>query len=252
MFIDSHCHLNLLCFDELLLSDLKQKEVHKVIIPATQKSSWGDIQSLCLDHRHLYYALGIHPHYIESFHDEDLQALVEMLINKDEKCVAVGEIGLDKNSSTDLLLQEKIFIEQLQIAKRFELPVILHIVKCQARVLEILKKEKFSFGGVYHAFSGSEEIALEFIKLGFKLGIGGVITYPGSTKTRDVVSRLPIDSLLLETDAPDMPLYQQQEKHNSPSNILPIFNALSQLRRESKSELASQLYQNTCRIFSLK
>lgn len=254
MFIDSHCHLDFPCFAddrELLLQQLKQKQISNVIIPATQKGAWLDIQGLCATHKSLYYALGIHPHFLDSFQENDLQVLTELLENRDKRCVAVGEIGLDKYAQTDLQQQEAIFIKQLQIAQKFNLPVILHIVKQQSRVLEILKAQKFTQGGVYHAFSGSYEVALEFIKLGFKFGIGGVITYPDSRKTKQTVSRLPVESLLLETDAPDMPVYQQQQEHNSPVNLLAIFEALVEFRSESKDCLATQIYKNTQRIFSL-
>jgi TatD DNase family protein len=254
MFIDSHCHLDFPCFVndlELLLQQLKHQEIDKVIIPATHKKSWLNIQNLCSKHKNLYYALGIHPHFLDTFQEDDLQVLSEHLKNRDKRCIAVGEIGLDKHAQFDSQLQESVFIKQLQIAKKFELPVILHIVKRQSRVLEILKAEKFSFGGVYHAFSGSDEIAMEFIKLGFKLGIGGVITYPNARKTKQTISRLPVESLLLETDAPDMPVYQQQQKNNSPSNLLSVFEALLSCRTESRIGLATQIYKNTHSIFPL-
>jgi TatD DNase family protein len=254
MFIDSHCHFDFSCFAdnrEQLLAQLQHKQITNLIIPATQRSSWPEIQALSAAYKNLYYALGIHPHFLDNFQEDDLQLLTQLLENRDKRCVAVGEIGLDKHAQSDLQLQEEVFIRQLRLAKRFDLPVIVHIVKQQSRVLEILKAEKFTQGGVYHAFSGSYEVAREFIKQGFKLGIGGVITYPGSTKTREAVRRLPLESLLLETDAPDMPLYQQQEKNNSPKNLLLIFDALAQLRSESKSCLAKQIYKNTQSIFLL-
>ena len=254
MFIDSHCHLDFPCFAddrEALLQKLQQKQINKVIIPATRKKTWGEIQRLCSKHKNLYYALGTHPHFLDSFQKEDLQVLTHLLENRDKRCVAVGEIGLDKYAQTDLQLQEAVFIKQLQIAQTFNLPVIVHVVKQQNRVLEILKAEKFTQGGVYHAFSGSYEVALEFMKLGFKFGIGGVITYPGSTKSKQTISRLPVESLLLETDAPDMPVYQQLQANNSPDNLLQIFESLSRLRTESKSCLVTQIYKNTQRIFSL-
>ena len=254
MFIDSHCHLNFPCFKahrSVLLQQLADLQITQVIIPATEKQTWSDIQRLCSNHKSLYYALGIHPHFLDTFQENDLQVLIDNLEKRDKHCVAVGEIGLDKYAPFASELQEAVFIKQLRIAQAFKLPVILHIVKQQSRVLEILKTEKFSFGGVYHAFSGSYEIAMEFVKLGFKLGIGGVITYPSARKTKQTISRLPIESLLLETDAPDMPVYQQQGKYNSPSNLLAVFEVLLTCRAESKSALATQIYKNTINIFPL-
>ena len=254
MFIDSHCHLdfNCFCFEfDHILAHLEKEEIGKVVIPATQRSAWTRIQSLCKNVNNLYYGLGIHPHFLHNFEENDLNILNGLLSARDNRCVAVGEIGLDKYAEASTVLQESVLIKQLKIAKRFKLPVILHVVKRQGRILEILKAEKFSYGGVYHAFSGSYEVAMEFIKLGFKLGIGGVITYPQSKKTRDVISLLPIESLLLETDAPDMPLYQQKEVHNSPTNLPRIFDSLCRVRSEDKMHLATQIYKNTQQIFTL-
>ena len=254
MFIDSHCHFDFSCFTthrEQLLQQLKHLQISHLIIPATQKKTWANIQQLCAEHQHLYYALGIHPYFLDTFIDKDLLTLQTLLENRDGRCVAVGEIGLDKYADADLQLQEKVFTKQLQIAERAGLPVILHIVKQQSQVLQILKKSKFSQGGVYHAFSGSDEIALEFIKLGFKLGIGGVITHPDAKKTRQTVSRLPIEALLLETDAPDMPVYKQPLAYNSPTNLPTIFDALLSIRKESKNCLSKEIYKNTLDIFSI-
>lgn len=254
MFIDSHCHLDFECFgDDLtsLLAELKKKHINKVIIPATQGSRWDKIEELARQHNAIHYALGIHPHFLDSFHESDLPLLQKKLSKRDSKCVALGEVGLDKFAKADQSQQEFVFIKQLKMAQQLQLPIILHCVKKQGRVLALLKQHAFSHGGVYHAFSGSIEVAHEFIKLGFKLGIGGVITYPNSTKTRQTISQLPIESLLLETDAPDMPLYQQLSEHNNPLNIIAIFNALSGLRNESQSQLMAQLYNNVINIFPL-
>jgi TatD DNase family protein len=254
MFIDSHCHLDFPCFATQLaplLSQLEENRITNVIIPGTQKKSWGAIQQLCSTYAQCYYGLGIHPHFLDTFQADDLLFLEKSLITADKKCVALGEIGLDKYAQADTALQENVFIKQLQIAEKCSLPIILHVLKKQGRVLEILKAVNFKQGGVYHSFSGSYEVAMEFIKLGFKLGIGGVITYPNATKTKKTISRLPIRSLLLETDAPGSPLYLQKGGFNCPLNLITIFESLCLLRTESKSCLAAQIVKNTTSIFSL-
>lgn len=254
MFTDSHCHLDFTCFsNELddLFETLKAKKITKVVIPATQASAWQGIRAIADRYPNAFYALGIHPHFLASFKAQDLNTLNSLLKDRDNKCIALGEIGLDKFASVDLTQQEQVFIAQLKLAQLHQLPIILHCVKMQGRVLALLKQYEFKQGGVYHAFSGSLEVANEFIKLGFKLGVGGVITYPNSTRTRQTFADLPIDALLLETDAPDMPLYKQKTKNNTPLNILPIFECLASLRNESKSQLATQLYKNIHTIFSL-
>lgn len=259
MFIDSHCHLNFPCFDlqrKALLLALQEERVTDLIMPATHRAEWENMIALTTKHRHLYYALGYHPCFLEYYQQGDLDVLHQMLSNVDKKkieskAVAIGEIGLDKYSKTSMVMQELLFIEQLKIAEKLQLPVILHIVKKQGRGLDILKEQNFTQGGVYHAFSGSLEVALAFIKLGFKIGVGSVITNPQSITTRKTISELPIESLLLETDAPDMPLHLQSRGSNSPLNLPIIFESLLSLRSESKNCLATQILQNTRSIFSL-
>lgn len=254
MFIDSHCHLNFACFDiqrDILLQRLQQNKITKLIVPATHRGDWEQISKLCENHPNLYYALGYHPHFLDYFRQGDLQYLQTLLEHKNAQCVALGEIGLDKFVKTPIQIQEHIFTEQLKIAQQLELPVILHVVKKQGRVIEILRQLNFTQGGVYHAFSGSYEVALAFIKLGFKIGVGGVITYPNSVTTKETISKLPLESLVLETDAPGMPIYRQEQGDNTPLNLLHIFDSLAMLREESKKCLASQLYNNTRSLFSL-
>jgi len=258
MFIDSHCHLNFDCFKqdlETLLAELKSANITQVIIPSTDAARWPEIVTLCEQYPGLYFALGIHPHFLANVEADDF-ALLESTLTRLQKldqshCVALGEIGLDKLIDTNMETQEAVFLAQLAIAQRLQLPVILHVVKTQSRILQLLKQTKFSYGGVYHAFSGSEEIANEFIKLGFKLGIGGVITHPTAKKTQNTLRHLPLKSLVLETDAPDMPIYQQQSVHNSPLNITVIFDALCALREESRDVIAQQIYNNSKSIFSI-
>jgi TatD DNase family protein len=254
MFTDSHCHLDFPCFNaefEHLLLLLAQIKLTKLLIPATQESGWSAIKKIADSYPVIYYALGLHPHFLASFKASDLTRLHDMLLTRDHKCVALGEIGLDKFAQASQIQQESVFIQQLHIAQSLKLPIILHCVKKQGRILELLQIHNFTQGGVYHAFSGSLEVAHSFIKLGFKLGVGGVITYPNSTKTRHTFAQLPLEVLLLETDAPDMPLYQQATKNNSPLNIIPIFECFLTLRSEPKEQVARQLYENMHNIFSL-
>lgn len=258
MFIDSHCHLNFDCFKDdmgTLIQELIKANINKVIVPGTDKNRWSEIIKLAADYKNIYFTLGLHPHFLSSFEDDHLLLLKSLLkkatSNETNKCVALGEIGLDKLIDTAPEIQEKVFLAQLAIAESLKLPVILHVVKTQSRVLVLLKQAKFSYGGVYHAFSGSEEIAKEFIKLGFKLGIGGVVTHPSAQKTKATLSKLPLSSLVLETDAPDMPIYLQSSSHNSPLNLISIYQSLCDLRDETPLAVQRQLYINTQSIFPI-
>jgi TatD DNase family protein len=258
MFVDSHCHLNFDCFKddyETLMPQLVKANITTMIVPGTDKKRWSDIINFAGAYENVYFALGLHPHFLNSFEDKDLLLLKSLLVeathHKNNKCVALGEIGLDKLIDIAPEIQEKVFLAQLTLAESLKLPVILHVVKTQSRVLQLLKQVKFSCGGVYHAFSGSEEIANEFIQLGFKLGVGGVITYPNAHKTRETVHKVPLTSLVLETDAPDMPLYQQQGLYNSPLNLITIYKALCKIRDENPLIVAQQLRENSKSIFPI-
>lgn len=254
MLTDTHCHLNFPCFDQSLsslLTQAQQRGVFRFIIPATDPKTWKKIEMLSLEYKAVYYALGIHPQFLDDFNDQDLCLLSDKLNDRAVKFIAIGEIGLHKCSDEKEQLQELVFSAQLKLALQAKLPVILHIVKKQQRVLEILKALNFKEGGVYHAFSGSIEMANEFIKLGFKLGIGGVITAPCSVKTRKTVSKIPLSAIVLETDSPSMPLFNQTESINTPLNILPILEVLYDLRNEKREAIRLQIEKNVNAIFNV-
>lgn len=180
--------------------------------------------------------------------------------NTHSNIVAIGECGIDvfkakKNTESEqaltdnLNLQQAFFEMQLQIAKNNNLPVVVHHCQSHHLILPLLKKSKLSQGGVIHAFSGSYQQAKAYVDLGFKLGIGGTITYARSKKTISAVKRLPLSSLLLETDAPAMPLFGQQGLINTPLNIIMIFKALSSIRDEPEVIIAKQIESNVEQLF---
>ncbi|MBL4765458.1 MAG: TatD family hydrolase [Colwellia sp.] len=174
--------------------------------------------------------------------------------------VAIGECGIDvfkakKNTESEqalnnsLNLQQAFFEMQLHIAKQNNLPVVVHHCQSHHLILPLLKKSTLSRAGVIHAFSGSYQQAKAYVDLGFKLGIGGTITYPRSKKTIHAVKRLPLSSLLLETDAPAMPPFGQQGLINTPLNLLTVFKALSTIRDESEVIIAKQIESNINELF---
>jgi TatD DNase family protein len=180
-------------------------------------------------------ALGIHPMYVAGAVPEDLTALREMIVLHHP--VAIGEIGLDFFvPDYDRKRQEFYFSEQLKIAREFDLPVLLHIRRAQDTVLKFLRLFKVR-GGIAHAFSGSRQQAEEFIKLGFKLGFGGAMTYDRATKLRELAVTLPLDSIVLETDAPDMPPEFIGKARNSPEYLPRIAGILAELRGMAVAEV---------------
>lgn len=247
-FMDTHCHLDFAQFDDCrdqVLAKASALGVQKIMVPGVKAATWPALIELCKHWPSLDYSLGLHPYFLAAFQDEHLTQLEQLLT--DERPLALGEIGLDACVDIPMALQLSVFRAQVSMARTHQLPLILHQRKTAANLLAELKS--FPHGGVLHAFSGSYEMAMAFIKLGFKLGVGGVITYPRAAKTRATLARVPLEALVLETDAPDMPLSNQVGRFNTPQNIPLIFAALCQLRSESSEHIQSVLWQTSQSVF---
>ena len=251
--IDTHCHLDFAAFDDdrkTLIDALPTRGVVGVVNPAVSFENWQRVLDLAKAHESIYPALGIHPMFLdnaEKSHIDDLKGLLE---KHREDVVAVGECGLDL-SLENIDVQRFYFTEQLKLAQEFELPVIIHHRKSHHLLIPFIKKYTPQKGGVIHAFSGSYEQAMHYVELGFKLGIGGTITYDRAQKTRDTISRVPLEALVLETDAPDMPIHGRQGKRNSPEYLGEIYTVLTLLRDEPGNEIEAQLLKNSNELFGL-
>ncbi len=259
---DSHCHLDFEAFDSdraLVLKRCLEQGISAIMIPAVSRAAWSRLFRLLEDvdsntsMPSLYGALGLHPWFAESHSLSDLKVLDNVLQQRNTNIVAVGEIGLDYwVGAPDFQLQDQLFSGQLELAARHNLPVIIHARKSHDQVLKRLRSQKASKGGIVHAFSGSEQQAHQYIELGFKLGLGGGITYPRATKTRKLAASLPLDAIVLETDAPDMPLNGFQGERNTPERLPAILQALNDLREESIEEIATATYKNTEYVFNTR
>ena len=258
-FTDSHCHLD---FDPLnleltkLLLACSESGVKRIVVPGVSPDNWQQVLALKSTNQvTIYKALGIHPWYLNDLDESALACLENSIDNNQDKLVAVGEIGIDgkiAEQQHNLTKQIQFFDRQLAIASKRKLPAIIHHRKSHPIIVERLKSLRFEQGGIIHAFSGSYQQAKHYLDKGFKLGIGGTITYDRAEKTRKTVSKLPIDSIVLETDAPSMPVFSQKEPHNSPLNIPLIFNCLTKLRTETAEQLAFQLENNITSAFNLQ
>lgn len=238
--IDSHCHLDFSCFDHdrvEVLSRCKKLTVDTIVVPGTQASQWQRQIELCDLHPQLRFALGLHPYFLTHFEPAHLVQLNNLLNQYKSKVLALGEIGLDSHIDVDWKLQVQVFEQQLTIAKEHLLPVILHHRNSHNQLIRILKMNKFAQGGIVHAFSGSLQEAHTYLDLGFKIGVGGGITYSRANKTRKTIAQLPLSCLVLETDAPDMPLMGRQGKRNSPEYLPEILTSLLTLRNETKQQI---------------
>ena len=265
-WIDTHCHLDAAEFapdrDEVRAAARAAGVAH-LVIPAVERAHWQDVVQLA--HRHGdSYALGIHPLYTPRADESDIGALREMLARQrsDPHLVAVGEIGLDF-FVPDLDAERQIWFyeQQIKLAREFELPVILHVRKSSDRLLKTLRQHKV-VGGIAHAFNGSAQQAQAFMGLGFKLGFGGAVTYDRALKLREMAATLPLNALVMETDAPDIPphwLYTMAEQRaegqsqgrNSPAELPRIAAQVAQLRGISVDTLAQASTANAQQVLGL-
>ena len=251
MFTDSHCHLDFIEFDacrDELIQRCATLNINRFIIPGITAKRWPRVLELCQKYSNALPCLGLHPWWIAKATENDL-LLLEQLINQHD-LAAVGEIGID-GAIDNIEKQTDYFVKQLYIAKKHSLPVVIHHRKSHHLIVPELKKANLEKGGVIHAFSGSYQQAKAYIDMGFKLGIGGTITYPRAIKTIKTVKKLPLDSILLETDAPAMPLEGFQGEINSPEKIVDVFQQLCSIREESPEILQQAIEQNLQQTFKL-
>ncbi len=258
-WIDTHCHLDAPEFDadrDAVRARAAQAGVAHVVIPAVARGHWDAAVALARRHGDSY-ALGIHPLYTPQAGPQDIEALRGMLsrLRDDPALVAVGEIGLDFFvPGLDAERQIWFYEQQVGLAREFGLPVILHVRKSSDRLLKTLRAHPVA-GGIAHAFNGSAQQARAFIDLGFRLGFGGAVTYDRALKLRELATTLPLDALVLETDAPDIPphwLYAtagqraagQAQGRNTPAELPRIAAAIAQLRGITVRELAAATGRN--------
>ena len=248
---DSHCHFDFAAFDDDRPGHWRQAQavgVRRLVIPGVEQAQWPVLPGLCAGLPGTYYALGLHPWWVAEASAGWQQTLEQALSSADECCVALGEMGLDGTLALAAAEQEAALNAQLRLARERALPVILHSHKTHDQLLKWLRRTP-PVGGVLHGFSGSLQQAEAFWKLGIHLGIGGTITYPRASKTRKTIAAMPVEALVLETDAPDMPLCGFQGQPNHPAQLPRVLSALAELRRQDPTTLAEQLEHNVNRLF---
>lgn len=250
MFVDTHCHLDAAEFGGRqadIVRDAEAVGVSRLVVPSVASGNFATVRKLCEQYPNCAPAYGIHPMYTDDATPNDLKTLREYL--QQHPAVAVGEIGLDFFiPHYDQVRQEHFFVEQLKLARDFDLPVLLHIRRAQDTILKHLRQIRVR-GGIAHAFNGSHQQADEFIKLGFKLGFGGAMTYSRATKLRELAATLPLDSIVLETDAPDIPPdFLQRGSPNEPKYLPRIAQTLAELREMSLEEIAQATTSNAFNV----
>ena len=243
--IDSHCHFDFDSFDADRLEVAKrciERGISGLIIPGVDERQWQAAAELCenwLRHEtadfRLWHMAGLHPLAV-THHHANQTALEHLLGTLKSHCekhqpLALGETGLDRRLDTELPL-ESVFLGQIELAAELKLPLCLHSVGRHNDVLRILKQNRFSYGGIIHAFAGSPEEAFAYRDLGFAPGFGGLISYPRAAKTRRALQALNEGDFVLETDAPDMPLAGAQGQRNTPDQLAEVASIAANLRGE--------------------
>lgn len=236
-----------------VLAKAAEQQVHEFVVPSVSAANFEAVSRLHQQYDQVHVAFGLHPCFMSSHTVQDTEYLVSML--DQQNACAVGEIGLDffiTQNADQRVAQIELFNTQLAIAQKYSLPVILHVRKAHDQVLQCLKAINFQHGGIVHAFNGSLVQAERYTReFDFKLGFGGAISHAKARKLRHLASVLPLTDIVLETDAPDMPLAQMQESYNQPANVSCIAKTLFELRQETDEVIAEQLVKNTRQCLKL-
>lgn len=254
--IDTHTHLDFPDFDpdrQALLADSRALGVRRMVVLGVYQANWQRVWELVQSDPDLHAAFGLHPVYLDEHRPEDLTELGDWLtrLAGHRQLCAVGEIGLDYFIETlDRERQQTLFDAQLQLAADFNLPALIHVRRSHAAVIATLKRFRLKRAGIIHAFAGSQEEAREYIKLGFKLGLGGAATWPQALRMHRVIAGLPLESVVLETDSPDMAPAMFPGQRNSPAHLPAICEALATLMTISPEQLAAASTANVCELFN--
>ena len=249
MLTDSHCHLTKEYYDNIneVIDEAKRNKVTRYINIGCDKFSMREVIDLIKTEDYMYGSIGIHPNEIYDTEEKDYNYIVENLDNK--KIIAIGEIGLDYHyRSDDKKNQQKWFERQLKLATKNNKPVIIHSRDATEDTIKILKK--YNLKGIIHSFSGSYETATEYIKMGYVLGINGVVTFKNS-KLKEVIKKLALEYIVLETDSPYLTPEPKRGTKNEPKYILEIARFISNLKGTSVEELSEITNKNLRRIFDI-
>lgn len=250
---DTHCHLDAAEFAgdrDAVVARARQAGVAGMVVPAVEVANFAQVQASCTRYAECVPAYGLHPMYIARHQPLHIRVLRQWLMQGD--AIAVGEIGLDGFvPELDFARQEHFFTEQLKLAQELDLPVILHVRKAQDQILKHLRRIRVR-GGIAHAFNGSRQQADEFIKLGFRLGFGGALTYPRALNLRRLAVELPLQSLVLETDAPDIAPVSIRGQRNEPARVAEVAHCLAELRQIEVADVIRQTGQNACEVLGLQ
>ncbi|MFC5577669.1 TatD family hydrolase [Lysobacter niabensis] len=252
VLVDSHCHLDAAEFDtdrDEVIARARSAGVTRQIVPAVDAAGWPKLRGVCSRDAGLFPAYGLHPMYLSAHRTEHLSQLREWL--ERERPVAVGECGLDYFiEGLDRDAQAHYFEAQLQLAREFDLPVVVHARRAVDAVIAAIRKIG-KLRGVIHSYSGSVEQARQLWDLGFMVGLGGPVTYDRANRLRGIAATMPLEYLLLETDAPDQPDAGIRGERNEPGRLLEVLRVIAQLRGQDVGDVAAATTANAERLFRI-
>lgn len=255
MLIDTHAHLTDKAFEgeeEKIIKNAKDSTVEKIITSGYNLPSSLEAVEFCGKHEGVYATVGIYPENIYELNDEVEKSLVEL--GKNDKVVGIGEIGLQYTEGMpDREAQKRGFIRQIKLAHSLKKPIVIHCREAYGDTLEILKENKdyLAYGGTMHCFGGSEEVAKELIKLGLYISVGGVSTFKNAERLREVLRKIPLDRIILETDCPYLTPQPYRGRRNSPEYIPLIAENLGKIKGVSTEEVAIRTTENARRLFKI-
>jgi TatD DNase family protein len=250
--IDSHCHLDFDAFDAdrtAVIERARNSGIGHIVIPGVHQGNWGTIRELCEKDAGLHACYGLHPYLAAEHDDGDIGRLGSWL--ETGSCVAVGECGLDyRKGQAEKQVQMKFFSAQIELAYTTGKPVVIHSVRATGDVISAVSRYR-GLRGMVHSYSGSYEQAMQLVELGFYISFGGAITYDRASRLRATATRLPLDAVLLETDAPDQPDAAHHNQRNEPAYLVNVLECLGSLRNEPVEQIAAQTTANARQLFRI-
>lgn len=254
MIFDTHAHYDDEQFDidrDSLLLSMKENGIGTIVNIGANLASSKTTLELAHKYDFIYGAVGVHPSDSAELSDDNFDRIRQM--SADEKCVAIGEIGLDYYwPEPDHEIQKKWFVRQLDLAREVKLPVVIHSRDAAADTVQILKDNNAGdIGGVVHCFSYSKEVAIECVKMGFYIGVGGVLTFKNGKKMKEVVSEIPIEKIILETDCPYLAPEPNRGKRNSSLNLPYVVKAMAEIKGISEEEVIDITERNARDMYRL-
>ena len=255
--IDTHSHINMIETDNMqtIIDNAKKAGVGKIIVPSVDKNSFKKVIKLSNEYENVYGALGIHPTEAKNSKDEDFEKILTLATSKEgeKKIVAIGECGLDYYWDKEFVAEQKVvFLKQIEIAKTLKKALIVHDREAHQDTFDMLAGNvKGEINVVMHCFSGSYELAKECVKKGFYIGICGVVTFKNAKKLHEIAKNIPIEHIVLETDAPYLTPVPFRGKQNEPAYVRYVAEEIAKIREISYVEVASVTTANARRVFGI-